>query len=219
MKSEIKTAIKSSPCYATMVDEVCDLTIEKHMAMCSKYVDSAGEVKTSFVSDTTLNTATADVITNVITSEVERHDLDINNMTGFASDGAAVFTGTKTGVTTRLKEKIPGLVTVHCKDHRLALACRDSFKEVPLFKKTDKLLEDLYRYYKNSSVHTASLKEVQKSFDDAPINIKQAKHHRWLSHSQSVNSIVRSYRSLVVDLQSHTVAGDPVGNGILKQLE
>ena len=219
VKSEVKAAIKSSPCYATMVDEECDLTIEKHMAMCSKYVDSAGEVKTSFVSDTTLNTATADVITNAIKSEVESHDLDINNMTGFASDGAAVFTGAKTGVTTRLKAQIPGLVTVHCKDHRLALACRDSFKEVPLFKKTDKLLEDLYRYYKNSSVHTASLKEVQKSFEDAPINIKQAKHHRWLSHSQSVNSIVRSYRSLVVDLESHTVSGDPVGNGILKQLK
>ena len=36
VKTERKTAIKSSPCYATMVDEVCDLTIEKHMAMCSK---------------------------------------------------------------------------------------------------------------------------------------------------------------------------------------
>ena len=219
VKTEVTSAIKSSPCYATMVDEVCDLTIEKHMAMCSKYVDSAGDVKTSFVSDTTLSTATADVITNAIKTEVEEHNLDFTKMTGFASDGAAVFTGAKTGVTTRLKEQIPGLVTVHCKDHRLALACRDSFKEVPLFKKTDKLLEDLYRYYKNSSVHTASLKEVQKSFEDAPINIKQAKHHRWLSHSQSVNSIVRSYRSLVVDLESHTVSGDPVGNGILKQLK
>ena len=98
----------------------------------------------SFVSDTTLNTATADVITNAIKSEVESHDWDINNMTGCASDGAAVFTGAKTGVTTRLKAQIPGLVTVHCKDYRLALACRDCFKEVPLFKKTDKLLEDLY---------------------------------------------------------------------------
>ncbi|WAR01280.1 hypothetical protein MAR_007838 [Mya arenaria] len=53
-----------------------------------------------------------------------------------------------------------------------ALACRDSFKEVPLFKKTDKLPEDLYRYYKYSSVRTASLCEVQKSFHEAPLNIK-----------------------------------------------
>ena len=103
VKSEVKAAIKSSPCYATMVDEVCDLTIEKHVAMCSKYVDSAGEVKTSFVSDTTLNTATADGITNAINSEVESHDSDINNMTGFPSDGTAVFTGAKTGVTSEVK--------------------------------------------------------------------------------------------------------------------
>ncbi|WAR04586.1 K1586-like protein [Mya arenaria] len=121
----------------------------------------------------------------------------MDNMTGFASDGAAVFTGTKTGVSTRLKECLLSLVTVYCKDHRLALACCDSFTEVPLFK-TDKLLEDLYCYYKYSSVRTVSLREVQKSFHEARLNIKEAKHHRWLSHSY-----------LVVDLEAHTIAADP----------
>ena len=92
-------------------------------------------------------------------------------MTGFASDGAAVFVGKKSGVSTRLNEQITGLVTIHCKDHILALACRDSFLNIPQFKKTDKMLEDTYRFYKNSSKKTASLKNVQESFQEAHLCI------------------------------------------------
>ena len=43
----MKAAVRASPCYATMVDEVCDMTIEKHMALCCKYVDVTGDVNTS----------------------------------------------------------------------------------------------------------------------------------------------------------------------------
>lgn len=96
---------------------------------------------TSYPSDTTLKTTTADVITDAIMSEVAEHDLAADNMTGFASDGAAIFTGKKMGMARRLKAQLLELVTVHCKDHCLALACRDSFQQVPIFKKTDKFLK------------------------------------------------------------------------------
>ena len=81
------------------------------------------------------------------------------------------------------------------------------------------VLEDMYRYYKNSSVKTASLKEIQKYFQEVPLNIKQAKHHRWLSHNAAILSIVRTYISIVADLESNTVAANTVGNGLLKQLK
>lgn len=165
-----------------MVSEVCNMTIQKHMVLCCKYV-----VKTSYLSNMTLKTATADIIRNAIMSEVAKQDLAADNMTGFMSDGAAIFTGKKR-MAMRLKAQLPGLITVHCKDNRLAFACRYSFQQVPFFKKTDKLLKDFYCYYTNSSVRTASLKKVQLSFQEVPFNIKEAKHHRWLSHDKSVSS-------------------------------
>ena len=51
------------------------------------------------------------------------------------------------------------------------------------------------------------------------MNIKQAKHHRWLSHNAAILSIVRTYISIVADLESNTVAANTVGNGLLKQLK
>ena len=40
-------------------------------------------------------------------------------------DGASVMMGHKTGVATRLKEKVPFLTVIHCCAHRLELAIKD----------------------------------------------------------------------------------------------
>lgn len=113
-----------------MIDEACDTTVEKHSAQCAKYIDDYGSVKTPFLSDTTLKSATADGITETIQTKIEHHKLSMRKMTGFGSDGAAVFTGRKSGVALRLKTQNPAMVTIHCKEHRLALACQDSFSEI-----------------------------------------------------------------------------------------
>ncbi|MEW8548619.1 MAG: DUF4371 domain-containing protein, partial [Candidatus Thiodiazotropha sp.] len=219
VKETVVKEVKESPSFSTMVDEVCDRTTEKHLAICVRYVSSEGELKTSFLSDTAVPEATAENLTNKIVSELDRHELNVQKMTGFTSDGAAVFLGKKNGVGKRLKDINPHMVTTHCKDHRLALACRDSYAKVPGMRKLDETLEHLHRYYKYSAKKTASLKEVQTAFNEVPLTIKQAKHHRWLSHEKAVTSIVRSYKSRIVDLESSSISNDPVGNGLLKSLK
>ena len=219
VKETVVSEVKQSPSFSTMVDEVYDRTTEKHLAICVRYISSEGDVKTSFLSDTAVPEATAENLTNKIVSELNRHDLDVQKMTGFTSDGAAVFLGKKNGVGKRLKDINPHMITTHCKDHRLALACRDSYAKVPGMRKLDETLEHLHRYYKYSAKKTASLKEVQSAFNELPLAIKQAKHHRWLSHEKAVTSIVRSYKSLIADLESSSISNDPVGNGLLKSLK
>lgn len=108
-----------------MVDEVADLTTVEHVALCCRYVNCDGEIKTSFLSDTPIHSATADNLTNTIKIEVENSGLDMKKMTGFAFDGAAVFAGRKNGVAKQLRDMNSKMVTNHCSDHRLALACRE----------------------------------------------------------------------------------------------
>ncbi|CAC5423631.1 unnamed protein product [Mytilus coruscus] len=81
------------------------------------------------------------------------------------------------------------------------------------------MVDALYKYYKYSCCNTDRHKEIQKAFDQAPLAIKLAKHHRWLSHDQAISSIARSYRSLVVHLESAEIRNDPVRHGLLKNLK
>ncbi|CAC5406806.1 unnamed protein product [Mytilus coruscus] len=115
-------------------------------------------------------------------------------MSAFGSDGAAVSTGIKNGVWAKLKETDPLLITNHCKDHRLAFACRDSYKTVIVVKRLDDTLENLHKYYKYSCNHTKSLEHVQKALGEPVLKVKKAKHHRWLSHGQALRALVTSYR-------------------------
>ena len=217
--NSVMTDVRSSPCYSLMVDEVSDNRTIKHLAICTRYIDPDGDVKTAFMTDTELPTGTANVITNTVVDKLKEQNLDVNDMSGFVSDGAAVFLGNKSGVAKQLKDMNPSLITTHCRDHRLALACKSSFEAIPLMRKVDDTLNRLHKYYKYSCNNTASLKNVQTAFKEKPISMKQAKHHRWLSHEQAVSSLVRSYKSVVVDLESSTISSDPVGHGLLKSLK
>ena len=209
--------VRSSPCYSVMIDEVSDNRSIKHLALCTRYINPAGQLQTSFFVDTELPNATSETVTNSIVGELAKKQLLLSGLTDFSYDGAAVFLGKKSGVVKRLKDN-QSLITTHCRYHRLALACRDSFNSIPVMKKTVSL-EKLYKYYKYSCNHTASLITVQAAFNQAPLSIKQAKHHRWLSHDQAVSSIVRSYQAIVVDLETSDISSDPVGNGILKSMK
>lgn len=66
-----------------MVDEVSDNRSIKHLALCTKYINPAGQLQTSFLVD----------VTNSIVSELGKKRLLLIDVTGLASDGAAVFLG------------------------------------------------------------------------------------------------------------------------------
>ena len=65
---------------------------------------------------------------NCLCSITEKENLQLENLKGFASDGASVKTGKYNGVAAKFKElescKI--MINIHCICHRLALACADT---------------------------------------------------------------------------------------------
>ena len=80
--------------------------------------------------------------------DVSLEDL-AKKLVALGADGAAVMMGCNTGVVTRLRELAPSLIGVHCFAHRLELAVRDVVKRHPIYAELDKLLLDLWLFYKN----------------------------------------------------------------------
>ncbi|XP_041369660.1 uncharacterized protein LOC121383633 [Gigantopelta aegis] len=202
VENVVTEKIKKSPTFGLMCDEACDVSVSKHLGMCVQIVDE-GQAKVAFLNDLKIPNGTAETITSSIESELKTKGISVKQMSALTSDGASVFKGAKLGVGARLRLLNSELIANHCKDHRLALAVRDSFKSLKAIHKVDECLEAVHKYYKYSCIHTESLRVVQEGFKDPPLKIKQAKHHRWLSHDQAVASIVRCYRSIVADLENH----------------
>ena len=71
------------------------------------------------------DSADAETITKLITSELSECGLNLNYVCGFGSDGASVMAGSRNGVGVRLQRVCPVMVRSHCVNHRLALACGD----------------------------------------------------------------------------------------------
>ena len=85
--------------------------------------------------------------------EKEGH-LSIQNynekMVSFTSDGASVNTGQNEVLITRMKrDRRDWLVPIHCVNHRVELAIKDSFDKSP-FSAVDKLCITLFNLFKNS---------------------------------------------------------------------
>ena len=82
-----------------------------------------------------LSHADTDSVTKALLSLLEeRYKLtepDLKKkLAGFGSDGANVMKGKHAGVSAKLKEIVPGLVSVHCSAHKLALAASESATQV-----------------------------------------------------------------------------------------
>lgn len=216
--NQIVNEVQQSSAFSLLADEVADCTSTKQLAVACRYVH-AGTVKTCLLNTLPLPDGTADVVTEALRGEMARRHLNSQKLTALGSDGASTFSGIKKGVAAQLKVDNQKIIFIHCRDHRLALANKDTFGAIPLLNKIDELLNDVYKYYKYSTVNNARLKQVQEAFEQKKLVIKQAKHHRWLSHNQAVSSIVRSFQCLITDLEQRSISGDAVGNGILKRFK
>ena len=66
---------------------------------------------------------------------METSGLDINKLCSFGSDGCVAMVGRVSGVASRLKVCQPCLVSVHCINHRLALAVAHAADNMPYLKR------------------------------------------------------------------------------------
>jgi hypothetical protein len=79
VRENIFNEMRKSPSYSLMFDEVVDITTHKHLAICSRYVDTDSNIKNAFVSDTRISDGRAETITDQIKTELQSAHLNIVN--------------------------------------------------------------------------------------------------------------------------------------------
>ena len=200
-----------------MTDESNDIAVLKQLVLVGRYKMSDSGVKTSFLHIQDMRNGKAETIEEAILNFLQTNSLNISKLCAFGSDGAAVMTGRRNGVSVRLNSHSPHMIAVHCINHRLALAAANASDSIPYLKQFKSMFQSLFYFYKNSAVCTASLQTIQEVLNDPVIKCKQAKDVRWLSHENAIKAVVRTLPSLLVSLDREASEnGEPTAVGLYK---
>ncbi|XP_077870232.1 zinc finger protein 862-like, partial [Saccoglossus kowalevskii] len=136
-------------------------------------------------------------------------------MAALGSDGASVMVGRRTGVATRLRERNPMLVNIHCVAHRLALAAAQAMNGIKYLKRFSSILQQLYYFYQNSAVQMSGLKQIEAILSEPQIKMKEAKSVRWLSHQRAVDAVRRTLSAVITSLERESEErGDATAQGL-----
>ena len=214
VEEEILQDIRASPLISILCDESTDIAIVKQLVVYVRYIKN-GKTVTRFLKIQDLFDGTAVTIETALLEILSKLQIPLEKVAAFGSDGAAVMVGRRNGVATKLKDRIPHLVAIHCVAHRLALATAHASDSVACIKKYSITLQTIYYFFQNSSVRMAHLQEIQQILGDPSLKFKEPKHVRWLSHGKAVTAIRRCLPSLITTLEQEAV-NNPTAAGLVK---
>ena len=214
IEEKILLEMQCSSYFSLMTDESIDIAVLKQLVLVGRYQMSDSGVKTSFLHVQDMRNGKAETIEEAILNFLQTNSCNTSKLCVFGSDGAAVMTGRRNGVSVRLKSHSPRM---HCINHRLALAAANTSDSIPYLKQFKSILQSLFYFYQNSAVRTASLQTIQEVLNDPVIKCKQAKDVRWLSHENAIKAVVRTLPSLLVSLDREASEnGEPTALGLYK---
>ena len=121
---------------------------KKQLAMVLRYVINY-KVYECFTGFIELQSCTAESITNSILNHLTDIGINANNLVGQGYDGASTMAGHVTGVQTRIREKYPRAIYIHCSSHLLNLAVNDQNK-VAEVRRTCDVVRSTINYFKES---------------------------------------------------------------------
>ena len=113
-----------------MTDKSTDIAVVKQLVLVVHYILPTGDATTTFLALEDLPDGKANTIESAILKVMEKKGLDVSRLRVFSSEGAPVMTGATSGVAKRLKDRLPTLISIHCVNHRLALAAAHAANDI-----------------------------------------------------------------------------------------
>ena len=172
---ELATMVDNCCYFSLMIDESTDIETTQTLIIYIRLVNK-GEIITRFLELVKLPGGTADHILGTLLDVMSTRNLPMEKLLGMATDGASVMMGVRCGVTTRMKERNPFMLTTHCIAHRLALASGKAADTVKYFKKYQQYVNTIYKYFHYSPKHSNTLKRVQEILECVERKFQQVFH-------------------------------------------
>lgn len=185
-----------------MADECTDVSVVEELSVFLRWQENGIPVE-SFLEIMPLQKADAETIYVALVKCLREKHLQIGSIVGMGFDGAATFSGSKTGVQARLKRNAPHAVFVHCHCHMLQLACVQAANSTQGIKHVYTTMTSLWKYFHFSPKRAQSLREIQDVLNLPELKIIKPSDTRWLAHERCIKAVKASYTAVVVVLDSN----------------
>ena len=176
MRQSILDEVRDAEYFSIIVDETKDISKTEMISLILRYYSCQNGIQEAFLEYRPAVGLTADSLSKIILKFIQDCGLDLNNLVGQGYDGAAVMSGTASGVQKILHDKTPYGFYVHCSARRLNLC----FKAVPEAEDFFAVMERLYCFLSTSVVHRlwiAKQKEIYSK--EQPLELQQLSDTRW----------------------------------------
>lgn len=148
-----------------------------------------------------------------------------NHLVSFASDGASVMLGRKSGVAKQLSGQYPNIVTWHCLNHRLELAVGDTVSDVSGVNHFQAFMDKLYTVYSRSPQNQRELAECAAELQQQVGKIGRVLSTRWVASSfRTVSAVWNNFESLCAHFsfaktdEKRSASDRKLYEGLLKRL-
>lgn len=196
LKSNLKNSLDKH--YSVMIDEWSDLSYKPYLAIIISYSEkNTGTIKQSFLAIRDLEKTNADSIFGAMKTVLEEFGLQLENCISYASDGAAVVSGSNNSVFTRLREYSPHVLQIKCICHSIAKCAEHAFNKLPSCLAF--LMKAIPKWFSKSNVRKNAYLELYSSFDTSKQfsnPFQKYAETRWLVRGKVCRNLLNNWGTL-----------------------
>ncbi|XP_066939776.1 zinc finger BED domain-containing protein 5-like [Macrobrachium rosenbergii] len=188
--------------FSMIIDETTDISTSKTCAVLVKYHDEVSKkIETRLLdllnlydpSNSDSEGSTGQHLFNLITKLLLDHQIPLENLIGFAADGASNIMGTRNSLTSRLRQEATGITIFKCACHSIHLCASRAAKTLP--RKAD-VIRSIYTYFAHSAKRMSEFSEFQQFCNTKPHKILHVSQTRWSLLHEAVSRILEQWRPL-----------------------
>ena len=143
----------------------------------------------------------------------------LSKTVAFISDGASVNMDQMKVIGVLLKKECPWLLTIHCWNHRLELAVKNSIMKHKLCNEVLDMLITLHNFYKSSPKHLREVKSVADTLNETFVNLQRCNETRWVTFKvRALSAVIKNYGVIVAHLKDIITGGGDIDNTKAKDI-
>ena len=201
-REEIRKKYYSAKFVSLLSDGSTDTSVLEQEIIYMRF-SHRGILNTYFIGIEPVPKADAAHINDAIDNVASQIDKDWKNkLISVGTDGASVMTGNISGVVKKLKGDREYVIGMHCMNHRLELAYRDTVRNNETHTEFDQFLRALYTFYHKSPLNRSQLKDTFNKLNMKPLFPTRVDGTRWLGHTLgALSNFLGGYRAIKEHLE------------------